>query len=61
MVGFVMIEFVQTLFWIFTISGRALKVSVGGGGGGWWVMKVNLVIDFGYILALAKLNKRMGL
>ena len=47
MVGFVMIEFVQTLFWIFTISGRALKVCLGGSVGGWWVLKVNLVIDFG--------------
>ena len=40
------------------MPGRALKVCLGGGGvgGGWWVFKVNLVIDFGYSLALAKPN-----
>ena len=35
------------------MPGSASKVCVGGGG---WVLKVNLVIDFGYSLALAKLN-----
>ena len=37
------------------MPGTALKVCVGGGG--WVVLKVNLVIDFGYSLALAKPKK----
>ena len=40
------------------MPGSALKVCVGGGG--WVVLKVNLVIDFGYSLALAKPNKNGG-
>ena len=36
------------------MHGTALKFCVGVGG--WVVLKVNLVIDFGYSLALAKPN-----
>ena len=42
----------HTKNWLYRLPGSASTVCVGG----WWWLRANLVIDFGYSLALAKPN-----